>query len=174
MIVRMWMAMSPNGYIARLNGEEDWLSGENWQAFLRAAKEARNIVIGRESYEVVKKLYKDYNFDDVDTDYKVIASRNEAYLPPEGYLVGHSPEQIVSLLEERGIKIVLLSGGGKLNAGFAHSGLIDEISLIIEPHIIGRGRQLFLPEDFELPLELLHIEQLTGGRVELLYKVSKS
>ena len=50
MKVILAMAISPNGLIARENGEEDWLPSEGWDEFLIDAKAFKNIVMGRETY----------------------------------------------------------------------------------------------------------------------------
>ena len=170
MIVRMANTISPNGYIARLNGEEDWLSSANWFDFLKEAKEFDNFVMGRETYELVMRLYKDHNFDSVDVKYKVIVTRQD-FKAPSNYQVVHSPQEAVEFLEGEGLEKIFLVGGGKLNAEFAKAGLINEISLTIEPYMIGEGRQVLASGNYEFPLELKKTEELSGGRVRLVYKV---
>ncbi len=63
------MVISPNGFIARENGDEDWLPSEGWDDFVAEAKQYDNIVMGRETYEQVTEKYKDKNFDDVDVQH---------------------------------------------------------------------------------------------------------
>ena len=164
--------ISPNGYIARLNGEEDWLSSANWLDFLIEAKEFSNIVMGRETYELVMRLYKDHNFDDVDVKYKVIVTRQD-FKAPSDYQVVHSPKEAIGFLEREGLETILLVGGGKLNGEFAKAGLINEISLTIEPYMIGEGRQVLAPGNYEFPLNLKKVEKLSGERVRLVYEVKK-
>jgi len=172
MIVRMANTISPNGYIARLNGEEDWLSSINWADFVEEAKAFNNFVIGRETYEVVMRLYKDHNFDDVETKHKIIVSRQD-FKAPEPYIVVHSPKEAIELLSRGGIEKTLLVGGGKLNSEFVKAGLVDEISLIIEPYLIGEGRQVLAAGDYEFGLRLKNVDKLSGGRVRIVYEVQK-
>jgi dihydrofolate reductase len=172
-VVRCSMVISPNGYIAKLNGDEEWISEVNWTDFVADAKKCNNIVVGRETYEIVTRMYEDYNFDSVACDFKVIITRQKELSAPKGYTVVHSPQEALNFLQEKGIETCLLSGGGKINASFAEAKLIDELEVIIEPYVIGKGRQVLAAGNYEFPLELLEVEKLSQSRVRLLYKVIK-
>lgn len=170
--VTLSMCVSPNGLIAREDGQEDWLPSVGWDEFLLAAKQFNNIVMGRETYQLVKNLYKNYNFDSVDARHKIIVTRN-ADFAVKGYAVVHSPEEAITYLKSQGIEDVLLIGGGKLNSEFIARKLVDEIWLTVAPYIIGKGRPLIAPKDFDLPLRFVACEQLSDGRVQLKYEVKK-
>lgn len=171
--VRCSMVMSPNGYIAKPDGDEEWISPVNWTDFVKDAKRCNNLVVGRETFEIVMKLYEDYNFDNVPAEHKLVVTGRRDYRVPSGYVAVHSPKQAVEFLAGQGIETVLLSGGGKLNAAFAEEGLIDELELIVEPYVIGQGRQVLAAGTYEFPLRLLKTEELSEGRVRLLYAVLK-
>ena len=47
------MVISPNGYIAREDGSEDWLPEDGWDEFVALAKKFNNIVMGRETFTQV-------------------------------------------------------------------------------------------------------------------------
>ncbi len=173
MIVSLEMAMSPNGLIARENGQEDWLSSENWNDFLARARQAGNIVMGRETYELVTKLYEDYNFDNVECRHKVIVSKNKNFEAKTGYTVVNSPEDAIDYVERSGCKELLLIGGGKLNKSFIESNLADKISVTFEPYIIGRGRDFLAGGEYEVKLTTEKVEELSKGRVKITYKVNK-
>lgn len=165
------MAISPNGLIARENGEEDWLPSEGWDEFLVDAKEFKNIVMGRETYELVQKLYENYNFDSVETDNKVIVTRNADFQAGGAYTIVYSPEGAIEYLKSKNIEQVLLIGGGKLNSEFIKRNLINEIWLTLTPYIIGKGRPFISPDDFDLPLELIECKELSKGRLRIKYAV---
>lgn len=174
MKVILAMAISPNGLIARENGEEDWLPSEGWSEFLVDAKEFKNIVMGRETYELVQKLYENYNFDNVETDNKVIVTRNMDFQAGEAYTVVHSPEEAIDYLKTKNLELVLLIGGGKLNTEFIKRKLVNEIWLTLTPYIIGKGRPFISPDDFDLPLELIESKELSKGRLRIKYAVNFS
>ena len=167
------MAISPNGLIAREDGDEDWLPSEGWDDFVVETKRFNNIVMGRETYEQVTKRYKDYNFDNVDCQFKVIVTRQPQFKAPPGYTVVHSPEEAISFLENQGIKELFLIGGGKLNSEFVKRNLVNQIQLTINPYIIGKGRPFLSPGEFELTVKVRNSKELTKGRVRLLYQVEQ-
>ena len=173
MIVRCAMVISVNGYIARLDGEEDFISSDNWQEFLDTVKECNNVVVGRKTYETVTKLYKDYNFDNVVADYKIIVTSDSGYPPTKGFTVVHSPKEAIKFLESKGLERAYVEGG-ELNASFASEGLINELEVVIEPFAIGKGRQGLAIGDYELSLKLVKFEKLSGDRVHMLYEVAKN
>lgn len=166
------MAISPNGYIAREDGDEDWLPSEGWDEFLVLAKRLNNIVMGRETYDQVTSRYKDYNFNNVECQYKVIVSRDKQFSAPAGYYVVHSPEEAISFMKSKGVTKLFLIGGGKLNSEFIKRKLVNEIQLTINPYIIGNGRSFIAPADFDLTLRLTGHKELTKGRVRLEYEVA--
>jgi len=172
MKVLLKSAISPNGLISREDGQEDWLSSAGWDEFLEDAKIHKNIVMGRETYELVAKHYQDYNFDNVDTELKVIISRN--FTAPAGYRVVKSPEEAIELAERAGYKTLLLIGGGKLNASFLSKNLVDNIDITVNPYILGKGRPFLWPGDYELKLELLSVNRASEDRVLLSYAVVKN
>ena len=168
------MVISPNGFIAREDGNEDWLPEAGWDEFVAEAKGYGNIVMGRETYEQVTARYEDYNFDNVDVEHKIIVTRNADFAAPQGYAVVHSPEEAVEYLAEAGAKQLFLIGGGVLNAEFMKRGLVDRLQLTITPYIIGKGRPVLAFGDYEAALTLDSVEQLSIGRVRLVYKIDKS
>jgi len=174
MIVILDMAISPNGLIARENGEEDWLPDAGWDEFVEAAKGFDNIVMGRETYDVVTRLYDDYNFDSVPVSLKIIVSRDPKFKAPKDYVVVQSPEAAVEVVAAKGHKELFLIGGGRLNSSFLKAGLVDEIHLTINPYIIGKGRSFIGPEDFEMPLQLIGTRVISGDRIAVNYKVGNS
>lgn len=169
MKVLLDMAISPNGFIAREDGDEDWLPSEGWDEFLVLAKTLDNIVMGRETYEQVTSRYKDYNFDSVECTHKVIITRNKKFVAPPNYTVVHSPEEAISYIEGKGIDKLFLIGGGKLNSQFFKRNLINELQLTINPYIIGKGRSFISSENFDAPLKLVECNKLSGDRVQLKY-----
>lgn len=174
MKVVLAMSISLNGLVARENGEEDWLPSEGWDEFLVEAKNFDNFVMGRETYELVTKLYPDYNFDNVSASKKVIVTRSKNFIVPgNGYEIVHSPEEALSLLEASKMNSALLIGGGKLNSEFLTRGLVDEIWLTVNPFILGEGRPFVAPQKFDKELKLQSCKQITKDRLLVKYSIPK-
>ena len=167
------MVISPNGFIARENGDEDWLPSEGWDDFVTEAKKYNNIVIGRETYQQVTEKYENDNFDSVQVEHRLIVTWNADFQAPDGYTVVHSPEEAVKHLQASCVQTLFLIGGGVLNAAFAKKNLLNQVQLTITPHIIGKGRPFLAFDDFEFDMTLLDVKQLSLGRVRLVYKVNK-
>lgn len=165
--VRCWMVISPNGYISKPDGNEDWISEVNWDDFVAGCQACDNFIVGRTTYDVVPEL------DEVKAKQKVIVTKDRNLKPKSGYKVVHSPQAAVDYLKEQGVSEILLAGGGGINTSFAKAGLIDVLDLIVEPYVIGNGKQVLAIGDYEFPLQLKEVKKLSNGRVKLLYKVGK-
>lgn len=167
------MAISANGIIATETGSEDFLSHENWEKFCEFAREFGNFIVGRKTYEAVKKWDDGYNFDDLVGVEKVIISQDKNFKLDKGYTLANSPENALAKLSQKGFKKVLVTGGANINSAFAKANLLDEIVLNFEPVVVGKGISVFASEDFELKLKLVSSEKSASGILTLAYNVVK-
>jgi dihydrofolate reductase len=165
------MAQTLNGIVARENYGEDFLSDENWKVFLSLAKETGCFVVGRNTYQIIKK-WKDYNFDTIKAT-KIVISKNPDFNIDKGYILANSPKNALEKASKLGFKRVLLIGGGNVNSSFMRIGLVNEIIINIEPFILGKGIRIFSEENFESKLKLLKLTKLKSGIVQLHYKIIK-
>ena len=79
-----------------------------------------------------------------------------------------------------GVKTGRVDSGGTLNGGLLRAGLVDEISVLLHPSLVGgtTPRSLFRAPDLTssegvIQLKLTHMERLAGDIVWLQYKVAK-
>jgi len=170
MKVVMANAISLNGMIAREDGQEDWLPSEGWVDFLEDVKRTKNFIMGRETYELVQRLYPDYNFDSIECKTKIIVTSQDDFVA-EGYVVVQSPEQALEIAKSRDASVALLVGGGKLNASFIEKNMVNEIWVTIVPHILGKGRSVISESAIDKRLSLIEYEMLSGNRIKLKYEV---
>lgn len=171
MKVVMYMAMSVNGYIAREDGTEDFLSDQDWKSMVELAQKYKNIIVGRKTYEINQTWTDEDNLRSIKGIRKVVVSNQPNLKMIEGFELSLSPEDALSRLSD--YQTAFLIGGGTLNGNFATKGLIDEIVLNVEPALIGKGRQVFAGSDFDLRLRLLDTKQLNDSLVQLRYEVVK-
>ncbi len=169
MKVVLYIAQTINGIIARENCDEDFLSHENWEVFLSLVREIGCFVVGRKTYQEVKKWEK-YNFDKIKAT-KIIISNNPDFKIDEGYIIAISPKDALKKASKLGFKKILLTGGGTINSAFMKNGLVDEIIIDVEPYVLGNGIRIFSQEDFENKLKLLKIKKLKSGIIQLHYKI---
>lgn len=170
MKVTLFMATSANGIIARENNEEDFLSEINWKTLITLANEAKCIVWGKKTYEIVKTWEQKY-LNDLKEIKKIIVSSNSDYKSEENIEYAISPEDAIEKLEKQNFQEVILTGGSKINSAFAKKNLINEVIININPIMIGLGIPLFDPYEFDLKLKLLETKTLPENILQLHYKV---
>ena len=83
------------------------------------------------------------------------------------------------LWEQFGVKVVRVDSGGTLNGVLLREKLVDEVSVLIHPALVGglTPRQIFRAPDLTaadqvLALKLVHFEKLDGDLVWLVYEVT--
>ncbi len=101
----------------------------------------------------------------------------------EYIIVGDDHVDLRAALEELnaryGVKSVRTDSGGTLNGVLLREGLVDEVSVLISPTLVGgrRGPSLFDEADVKsnsgiIQLKLTHMEKVRGDFVWLRYKVA--
>ncbi|VXC70155.1 dihydrofolate reductase family protein [Massilia sp. 9I] len=170
----VFIATSLDGYIARLDGDIDWLlqrddpaEDHGYHDFI-ADKDV--IVMGRGSFEKV------LGFDPWPYDRPVLVlSRQLAGTPvPPGLadkvrFSNATPEQAMAQLSSEGVRRVYVDGG-QLVQSFIRAGLVEDMVLTTVPVLIGAGRPLFgtLPQD--LDLKLVASRSFPSGLVQSTYR----
>lgn len=168
MKVVMYMAITPNGLIAKSDDNTSWISEVEWNSYSSTVQKAGNVIMGRRTYEIITKQPEFKDFEKVKI---VIVSRQGVKTLSPNHFVAKSPKEGIELLKE--FEQIILAGGGKLNGSFMKEGLVDEIYLDIEPTVLGNGIPLFRDADFEAKLQLLDTKKLSDNEIQLHYKVLK-
>ena len=81
-----------------------------------------------------------------------------------------SLDDIVALKNQPG-KDIYLVGGARTTANLIDAGLVDELRMIVYPLIAGEGKSLFAATERQRGLELKSVQQLSEGRVNLVYQI---
>ena len=79
-------------------------------------------------------------------------------------------DEVAALKQQPG-KDVYLIGGARTTAACIDAGLVDELRLIVYPLIAGGGVGLWASTERRRELELRAVEQLSDGRLSLVYGV---
>jgi len=167
----VFIATSLDGFIARANGDLDWLphgGGEEhgYEAFI-ATVDA--LVIGRKTYETV------LGFDSWPYGGKpvyVLSTRALAPAPPGAVVerMSGAPADIVSQLAARGVGHAYIDGGITIQ-GFLQAGLIQRLVITRIPVLLGSGIPLFGALDRDVALKHLESRQYASGLVQSEYLV---
>ena len=167
------IATSADGYIARPDGDLEWLTSRpapegfyGMNAFMRSIDTK---LLGRKTYEV--SLGMGAKFDAQNPS--IVFSRHPA--PADAPLgvqfVNDAIGPFVSRLREQPGKDIWLMGGGALIASFLDAEAIDEFVISVVPVFIGDGIPLIARRHRHVPLELRSIERFEDGLVQLHYRV---
>ena len=170
--VSVYIATSLDGFIARKNGEIDWLTGgESGQdyGYAEFISTIDHIVMGRNTYEKV------LTFGGWPYEKEVIVlTSKDLSIPPE--LVGKieplslPPRELTVELERRGATHIYLDGGNTIQR-FLREHLVNEMTITTIPILIGEGLPLFGPLEKDIKLELIESNSFENGFVQSKYKV---
>lgn len=173
----VFVGVSLDGFIARPNGDLDWLMGEGGgdsaeYGFNEFIADIDAIVMGRRTFEKVLTLDKWYYGDKrvvVLSHLPVDLSAAQARGGAVELMVG-PPAEVVSKLAASGASRLYVDGGITIQE-FLRAGLIHRLIISRLPVLIGDGIPLFgsLPHD----IRLSHIATRTypGGMVQSEYHI---
>lgn len=172
--VILYIATSVDGYIARKNGDINWLSiveTENqdygYEAFYQTID---TVLLGRKTYEQVL-TFGDFPY--CEKDCYVFSSKSQTNTDYVQFADGDIVNFVDDLKKKEG-KDIWLVGGSKLIKSFMSYDLIDEYIISMIPMILGEGIPLFKNCGSQ-HLKLLDIKRYTIGLVQLHYtRISNS
>jgi dihydrofolate reductase len=161
------MAVTADGFIAKTNGDSDWVSDVDTPIFEKKIKDIGCIVVGGNTYRQFKgQVYPAKNALNIVVS-NVLESKED------GVFFVKSPREAIELVRLKNFDRVLLVGGGHVNGSFLKEGLVDEVFVDVHPLVLGKGIKIF--EGFEgvVKLDLLEFKNLDKGQILLRYKVIK-
>ena len=167
---------SADGYIARPDGDLEWLTSRpapagfyGMNAFMKSIDTK---LIGRKTYEV--SLRMGAKFDSGSRT--IVFSRHAppADAPSGVEFVNGAIRPFVNRLREHPGKNIWLMGGGDLIASFLDEQAIDEFVITVAPVFIGDGIPLIARRHRHVTLDLHSSEQFENGVVQIHYRVQKN
>lgn len=166
----VYIATSLDGFIARENGDLDWLPSEGDEDYGYATLMASvdTLVMGRNTFETVRSFgawpYAEKRV--------VVLSHRPLALPDElaetVETMGGTPAEIVARLAERDAEHLYIDGGEVIQQ-FLRAGLIDELILTRVPVLLGAGIALFGPTDSDIVLQHVTTRSFRNGLVQSHY-----
>ena len=169
MKVILYMATSLDGFIAKLDGDSDWVSEVDSVEFEKQIISAGCLIVGRNTFD---QYYGDIY--PVQKILNVVMTHNSKLKAKDKNVLYSikSPRKTVEMLKSKGFKKVILIGGGTTNSSYLKDNLIDEIYLSIHPLLLGTGIPIFRNAPNVLKkLSLIEVKKLKEGLVQLHYKV---
>jgi dihydrofolate reductase len=172
MMVSVFVGTSLDGFIARRNGEFDFLpaGGGEPHGYAEFIATVDVIVMGRGTFETVLKMSPlPYGEKRV----VVLSSRRLDLTEVRGGVVEQmagAPAEIVAKLAAQGSKHVYVDGGITVQ-GFLRAGLVQRLTITRVPVLIGDGIPLFGSLAQDVQLRHLGTRQYASGLVTSEYEV---
>jgi dihydrofolate reductase len=172
----IFIATSLDGYIARKNGDIDFLSGNESQnpekdyGYKEFIDSVDALVMGRNSFEKVLTCGEwPYGNKPV-----FVLSSKQVKIPQElpdcVEAVSCSPKELASLLSKRGMSHLYIDGGKTIQS-FLQARLIQTLIITRIPILIGSGIPLFGNLEQDIKLKHIKTQQFDSGLVQSRYKV---
>jgi dihydrofolate reductase len=173
----VYIATSADGYIARPDGNVDWLDRTAGDYGMRSFYRSIDTILwGRKTYEVALGFQKQgipgAEFDPKVRNY-VFSRRPPRTRPPAVEFVADPIPAFVSRLRATPGRNVWMMGGAGLIASFLDAGEIDEFIIHVIPILIGEGIPLVAPRHRSVSLTLRSSRRYADGVVRLHYAVVK-
>lgn len=166
--ISIYIATSIDGYIARKDGNLDWLhyghTGEEDYGFKKFSNSIDALVLGRNTYQVVA------NFDEWPYKGKrvIVLSHTLKDVRREAELFCGQLTDLLSKLHSENIKHIWVDGGITA-CKFLEAGLVDELTISIIAMVLGSGIPLFSGMNKEHQCHLVSSRSYPSGLVQLKY-----
>lgn len=176
----VYIATSADGYIARPDGDVEWLNRRPDTVDYGMKKfysTIDTILWGRKTYDWVlaydkKTGSKGRMFDTKLANY-VFSRKPPKRAAPGVEFVSEPVKTFARRLRAMPGKHIWMMGGGGLIASFLDAGEIDEFDIQVIPTFIGAGIPLMAPRHRDVPLRLRSARKFSDGVVRLRYEVVK-
>lgn len=174
------IATSADGYIARPDGDVEWLNRlpSDIDYGMRAFYPTIDTILwGRKTCDWALDYQKKTGskgdiFDNNVTNYVFSHHPPKKTLPGVEF-VSEPVKDFASRLRAKAGKHIWMMGGGELIASFLDEGEIDEFDIHVMPVFIGEGIPLIAPRHRDIPLRLLASQNYPDGVVRLHYEVPR-
>lgn len=173
----VYIAASLDGFIARDNGDLDWLLGASTSTddhgYAEFMQTIDALVMGRGTYEKV------LTFDDWPYAGKRVIVLSRTLTPAEipeslSRSIEVHPGPVRALVEELAASGAahIYVDGGKVVQSFLAAGLLDELTITRIPVLIGSGLPLFGATDRDIRLDHVRTRAFDSGFVQSTYRVA--
>lgn len=167
--VILGLGISLDGYIARRNGDVDFLFMPKDYSMAPFFSTIDTAIMGRKTFDVAMRMGGGGFGGSSMKSY--VMSRTQPPGERNGALfVDSSPAALVAEIRKRPGKNIWLMGGGELARAFLKEDLVDELYIGIVPTLLGEGIPLF-PSGFpQREFELVENKTYSRSMIALKYK----
>lgn len=172
--VILYSAVSLDGFIARTNGDIDWLfQGEEGQDYGYAdfIQTIDTVIMGGTTFRQILTFEGDFPYADKRC---YVVTRDVALKHEYAEFIHHDIIDHVNTWKNEIVgKNIWLVGGSEINTILLEHQLIDELQLFIHPVFLTKGIRLFNEINLDQWFTLSDIEEFSNGMVRLVYHFKK-
>lgn len=170
----LYIATSLDGFIARPDGNLDWLTSiPNPQSgdygYAELLDSIGTTIMGRKTYEEIIGFGMEWPYTGIDS-FVVTTNKNLKIQSPDTYALTENLKDFISALKKKTDKDIWLIGGGKLITSFINEGILDKMTITVIPKIIGEGIPLFANKPKETNWKLTEVKAFDTSVVNLTYE----
>ena len=170
------LATSADGYVARPDGDLDWLTErpapKGFYGLPEFERSTDAKILGRKTFDRSVQMGARFGAGAV---HYVFSRRPPPASQPAGVrFVTESIGAFADKVRTEAGKNVWLMGGGEIIASFLDADAIDEFIVTVVPTFIGEGIPLLAPRHRDVKLRLLAVREFPDSVVQLHYEVRRS
>ena len=174
---------SLDGFIEGPNGELDWAMAEDqetWSSINDTLDTVDTIILGRKMYPEYEKYWLGLLANPTGTKNENAYAQRADKIPH--VVLSTTLENVswnttrivrdvveIRKMKQQSGKSILALGGATLISSLMNLGLIDDIHLMINPLVLGRGKSLFKDVEVRHSLKFVQVKPLKSGKVSLIY-----
>ena len=187
--VVLWVGMSLDGFTSGENERLDWLvphatQPEAHEVFQRLRERADTILLGRVNYEGFLGYWPQVKDDPkaspndkaisrwLDDTEKVVFSRTRREVTWKNARLARrdAAEEVAALKRDDG-KDIIIQNSTRLAQSLLAADLVDELTLVVAPVALGKGRALFAGLPRQVELERAELKPVKDGTIVVRYGV---
>lgn len=170
--VKLYIAMSLNGKIARKGGEVDWLEAipnpaQTDYGYQEFYKTIDTTIMGKKTYNQIMSWGIDFPYAG---NKNYVFTRNSEIKNTEHVnFVSENHIDLIREIKNKDGKDIWLIGGGNLNSLLIEENLIDEMIVFVMPIVLPNGIDLFDSFKTDKSIVLKSSKSHSSGVIELKY-----
>lgn len=173
--IKLYIAASVDGYIARSNGDLDWLTefpnsektDYKYQSFFYSID---TVIMGGRTYLDIMSMDVVWPYKDKTT---YIITRNPINVKDNIHFISENIIKTISDLQKMEGKDIWLVGGGEIISMLLNNELIDEMIITTIPVILGNGIPLFPKISKESSWETIDFQKYDNGVTQIFYRIKR-
>ncbi|MEO0895861.1 MAG: dihydrofolate reductase family protein [Bacteroidota bacterium] len=163
----LYIAASLDMYIARENGDVDWLFQDGDYGYEKFYSEIGYTLMGSKTYEQVLSFgewpYKEK------INYVFTREAGKEDTDQVKFFSGDIPS-FLKKLKQQAKEHIWLIGGGEIIRICLSADLVDELRIFVHPIVLGKGIPLFIPQEQQINFQLKKVNPFPNGLLELHYQ----